>query len=189
MKLFYEDIDYIRPSLFESQNLLDKKTEERLSDNLNISSAISEKYSYILVSDLNQFNGAELYQSEKELWPCKIDYTIRLNNGEIVGVSVTRCYDAKSLNQPKEKDVLKLLKKKLEDLKLAMNNEGDWKTQVLHVWVRERKAAKILKKLWKKNNNNLISELKKNTLLYITKTKSKEIFQQATTKKIKNSMA
>lgn len=140
--------------------------------NVGGSSQISEAFSYELFA---RWGFTELEKTEKEIYnllkpigKIAIDYVCKINDVS-VEVSVTRAMNNNNSYRGcfAEKDVIKLLTDKLNDLKDATKYQNNllWEKQILYVWVQNENTANIVSHVASK----LLKDHKSNTLVVISK--------------------
>jgi len=96
----------------------------------------------------------------------KVDYSMCIN-GERIGVSVTRAFHFVDDYLFTHKQVIRLLEKKLEGLKVATNNvirRDRWQKQILHIWVKSEHVANMINEVY----DNLAINLRKDAIVLLT---------------------
>nr|CAG4709098.1 unnamed protein product [Naegleria fowleri] len=103
------------------------------------------------------------------------DMCIALNNTvtnetELMGCSVTRCFNFMNLEEVvSDASIKQLLKKKLSGIIDSTNGViGDqWSRQILHIWTSNMQTAQAVQRIF---GNEISDELKSNTIVIITVT-------------------
>lgn len=158
-------------SVLENLYISDDAKIIRDEPNAGGGSVVSEVLCFEILQRI--FN-VRLFHPEMSIKYChsgskKTDFSIIIDSGQCVGVSVTRAMKFPGDHFFTEEDAKKLLMKKLEGINHSSQNvirSHGWKRQILFIWTRSKRIATMLKKCYKM----LKSQLRSNTIVIIAVT-------------------
>eukprot|EP00732_Lithocolla_globosa_P005693 Lithocolla_globosa_v1_NODE_6077_length_1140_cov_4.457143.p1 type:complete len:206 gc:universal NODE_6077_length_1140_cov_4.457143:773-156(-) len=157
---------------FEHLHLSSGSEKLKHTPNAGGSSVKSEVLSFEI---LVRIFGVELHKTEMELkyWPKNgkmTDYSCQFG-AYLIGVSVTRAFSF--FGDFEMEDALRIMKRKLRGVIESSAHVLDkFRKQILHVFTRSEKSAKLLQKAY----SQIDSHLKSNTIILVTVSDAKWIY-------------